>query len=156
MSSLISIITACSLVVVPSALSEFLYQNYESAKDDKSFINAHGSYINGFRVKANILILMYYPIFMFRRLCYSAIIVFLSEYPYVQLALISICNIAVLFQFFINISLYSTCHIGSHSRASIASSRRFVQRSILQFSRELHSRLLSKLKNLRIRLLAGS
>jgi len=48
----------------------------------------------GFRVKVNIMNLMYYPIFMFRRLSYAATIVLLYDYPEIQLAFINIGTIA--------------------------------------------------------------
>jgi len=74
-----------------------LYRHRENASFDYKFRNAHSSYISGFRVKANIMNLMYYPIFIFRRLAFAATIVILYEYPEMQLALINIGTIAFMF-----------------------------------------------------------
>lgn len=85
------------LIIIPSLISEFLYQNHDCAKKSKPFITRHASYIKGFRVRANILNLMFYSIFLFRRLCFAAIIVFLSNYPELQISLIFITTQAVFF-----------------------------------------------------------
>jgi len=78
------------LVGIPSIISEFLYQHRSAAYQDKEFIQTHSSYIAGFRVKANVLNLMFYPVFMFRRLTFAATITILYEYPAVQLSLSSL------------------------------------------------------------------
>lgn len=62
---------------------------------DKEFKTTHASYISAFRVKRNVLNLMFYPIFLFRRLVFAAIVVVLSDFPCVQLGAISVCTIAV-------------------------------------------------------------
>jgi len=96
-SALISIILSCMLVGIPSFISEFLYRHRDLAITDPNFKKIHASYISGFRVKANIMNLMYYPIFMFRRLLFAAIIVLLYNYPEVQLAFINIGTVAFIF-----------------------------------------------------------
>jgi len=81
---------SCFLVGVPAILSEFLYRYRVQAVKSKKFRAAHSSYIMGFRVNINILNLMYYPIFMFRRLAFAATIVILYDYPEIQLAFINL------------------------------------------------------------------
>jgi len=94
LSSFITIVTSCFLVGVPAIVSEFLYRYRTQAVKNKIFRSAHSSYIMGFRVKENIMNLMYYPIFMFRRLTFAATIVILHDYPEIQLAFINIGTIA--------------------------------------------------------------
>ncbi len=95
MSSLIAIMMCCFLVGAPAFISEFLYQNHELAIKDSQFRATHASYISGFRVRANVLNLMYYPIFLFRRLAFAATITLLANYPSLQLGLISLQTLAV-------------------------------------------------------------
>jgi len=85
----------CMLIGIPSFVSEFLYQYRDAAIKNKKFRTAHSSYISGFRVGANILNLMFYPIFMFRRLTFAATITILYDYPVIQLAFISAGTAAV-------------------------------------------------------------
>ncbi len=95
MSSLIAVIVGCLLVGAPAFISEFLYQNQQLATTDTDFRAAHASFITGFRVKANVLNLMYYPIFLFRRLTFAATITLLVNYPSLQLSFILIQSLAV-------------------------------------------------------------
>jgi len=81
---------SCMLVGVPAFISEFLYLHREEASGDKQFKIVHSSYISGFRVKANIMNLMYYPIYIFRRLAFATTIVILYDYPVVQLVFVNI------------------------------------------------------------------
>ena len=83
------------LVLIPVIMADYLSKNYKHAIFNKPFIRSFGTYINGFSINADILNLMYYPIFLFRRLCFSATIVIFVNYPYLQLILISLGNIVV-------------------------------------------------------------
>jgi len=85
----------CLLVGIPSIISEFLYRHRVAAYKNKDFMIAHSSYIAGFRVKENVLNLMFYPIFMFRRLTFAATITILYEYPTLQLCLTSLVTACV-------------------------------------------------------------
>jgi len=85
------------LIGIPSFVSEFLFQYRDLAIKNKKFKMAHSSYISGFRVKANVLNLMFYPIFMFRRLTFAASITILYNYPAIQLTFISAGTVSVFF-----------------------------------------------------------
>ncbi len=96
-SALIAFMLACVLIAAPSLIAEFLYRHHEDAKRVKKFRDAHASYIKGFRVKSNIMNLMFYPIFLFRRLAFAATVVLLSDYPSLQLSLITVGTFAFVF-----------------------------------------------------------
>ena len=97
MSSVMAIIISLSLVCVPSLLSDFLYRNKNLAKKDKSFQNDHACFIKGFKVNGNLLNIMYYPLYIFRRLVFAAIIVLIPSFPELQLAFIAVSTLCVFF-----------------------------------------------------------
>ena len=137
---MISIFLGCLLVAAPAVISEVLFRNYDAAMGDRSFITAHSTYIEGFRVKSNILVLMYYPIFLFRRLCFAATITILVDYPRIQLSLIMVGTFTVHLLAYNNnnrdktkYSFYSISATGSHSGADSCSIQRFTRSSYLQW-----------------------
>eukprot|EP00826_Nyctotherus_ovalis_P010753 TRINITY_DN12818_c0_g1_i16.p2 TRINITY_DN12818_c0_g1~~TRINITY_DN12818_c0_g1_i16.p2 ORF type:complete len:221 (-),score=55.76 TRINITY_DN12818_c0_g1_i16:129-791(-) len=84
------IVGGCLLICVPTLISDFLFQNKELAIRDKQFKETFSCYLSGFRIKANILNLMFYPVYMFRRLTFAFTIVILADIPELQLAFISL------------------------------------------------------------------
>jgi len=97
-SSLISIISGVLLIAVPSSISEFLYRHRSASYTSKAFRTAHSSYVSGFRVRANVLNLMFYPIFLFRRLAFAVTIAILYDFPLLQLSFINFGTCCVFFQ----------------------------------------------------------
>ena len=95
MSSLLAIIGGCSLICVPALISDFLFIHREDANTNTEFRTTYSSYVSGFRIKTNILNLMFYPIYMFRRLTFAFTIVILANIPSLQIALITLVNISV-------------------------------------------------------------
>lgn len=90
-------IGGCCLICVPALISDFLFIHKEKARNNTEFRTTYSSYVSGFRVKHNLLNLMFYPIYMFRRLTFSFTIVILASVPSLQLALITFVNISVFF-----------------------------------------------------------
>ncbi len=79
----------------PAYLSEFYYRYAEEASNDKQFRCDHAAFVKGFRVRDSLYNLMFYPIFLFRRTCYAAVLVFLADFPRLQLALVIISSLVV-------------------------------------------------------------
>lgn len=89
-------IGGCLLICVPALVSDFLFRNKTLAINDKEFRSTFSCYLNGFRIKANIINLMFYPIYMFRRLVFAFTIVILTSVPELQLAFIAVGTCCVI------------------------------------------------------------
>jgi hypothetical protein len=90
-----AIVIGSLLVCCPAYISEFLYRNYPKAMTSTGFQARHSTLLSGFEYKRDILVIMFYPIFLFRRAATAAILSILVNYPYIQLGLLLCCSVTV-------------------------------------------------------------
>jgi hypothetical protein len=83
------------LICAPAYISEFLYRHCEEAREDARFRNDHSLFVQAFRVKASLYNLMFYTVYLFRRACFAAVLVFLADHPLVQIPLIALSSLGV-------------------------------------------------------------
>jgi hypothetical protein len=105
-------------ICTPAYFSEFFYEHAEEARYDHEFRRRHSSFLQNFRTKADLLNIMFYPIYLFRRLVFAAILVFLFAFPRIQLGFIIVSSIAVLTICTFVGSISSTCCASDPSPAS--------------------------------------
>jgi hypothetical protein len=92
---MLSMIIGSLLVCAPAYISEFYYRHAPEARNNVAFRQDHSMFLSGFRVKASLYNLMFYPIYLIRRTAVAAILVFLTDYPVVQLSLLAVSSIVV-------------------------------------------------------------
>jgi hypothetical protein len=92
---MLAIVIGALLVCAPAYISDFYYRHITESREDPAFRQDHAMFLQAFRVKTNIYNLMFYPIFLMRRTVFAAILVFLVDYPVLQIGLISISTLVV-------------------------------------------------------------
>ena len=96
------VIFMCLVIAFPIYLSEFLFQNYDRAKNNEQFRTKFDSLLKEFNIKKGILQINHYPVFIIRRTMFAAILVFLEQYPIFQLILIEITTFIVILVYYIS------------------------------------------------------
>ena len=93
--SVLCIFVVGFVVLFPAFLSEFMWRNYQKAQESDEFINKFDSLIKEFDIQKGILQINFYPVFLIRRCLFGAILVFLFDYPTLQLICIEFTTICV-------------------------------------------------------------
>jgi len=86
----------------PSYLTHFLYDNYQAVCNDEKFQKEFDSLTSEFEASRNIDSLAYYPLFLFRRCLFAAVLTLLEKFPPLQIFSILGLSIAMLFYLIVN------------------------------------------------------
>ena len=95
--SLLCIFFMIFVILIPSFLSEFLFRNHKLAIENENFQKKYDTLIEEFAFTKGIFQANYYPVWVFRRVIYAAILIFCQGNPIAQLILIQLSNIFVIY-----------------------------------------------------------
>ena len=83
------------LIFCPFLVGNSIFVNYDLLKDNMAYRVKYSILVQGFISKKNITTLLFYPLYLIRRLFCAAVLVFLPERPVVQLSLICFSSVIV-------------------------------------------------------------
>lgn len=83
------------LVFCPFLVGDGVLTNYDLFRDNTLYRVKYSLVVQGFKSKGGVSTLMFYPLFLARRLLCSAVLVILADYPTVQLSFIALSSAGV-------------------------------------------------------------
>ncbi|CDW86251.1 UNKNOWN [Stylonychia lemnae] len=99
LSGMLAIIFLFITLATPFAITIFIYQKHESIQNDDEFENKWGSIYESLR-KEQISTLFWNVIFLFKRLIFAIIAVFMREYPALQILILIMMNLGSMLYIF--------------------------------------------------------
>ena len=99
-SSVVACLASFFLLFCPFLVGDSVVANYDLLRDNTAYRVKYSLLVQGFKSKGGMSTLMFYPLFLARRLLCSAILVLCPQYPSIQLATMAISSAAVNYIFY--------------------------------------------------------